>query len=249
MSANMWHTTIHELQEDLYCVALDLLGHGRRSVDSQGDYSIAAQAQRVLALADHLGLNKFRIIGHSMGGQIALLIASQLAPERVAKLVHVDGVVSGKVAPSATQTFKLLQIVSGTPFASLLESFGRFAAIHNKLIARQFYGDWWFNFGTHEFDWWRRDREMTMRQGIHHIWKTSIQAIYATDMTPHLAAISCPTLVIFGENDAIIPVSEAYILKRHIANCQLEVLANCGHLPMYERTTDYLALLNAFLQE
>ncbi len=103
-SHHVWRTTVPTLETDMYCVAIDLLGHGDSSIDRNGDYSIEAQGRRVLALADKLGLDRFSLIGHSMGGQTALCIASMLAPGRVDKVVDVSGVVSARLTAFVERT-------------------------------------------------------------------------------------------------------------------------------------------------
>lgn len=247
MSAHMWRTTIDHLQHHFYCVALDLLGHGRSAVNPQGDYSIAAHGQRILALADHLGVAQFSVVGHSMGGQIALLLASQLAPERITKLVHVDGVVSGKVTPAMARLFSQMKLMHGTPLSPLTEIFGRTVGTQVKLFAPMFFGLWWHDFKARDFAWWRTDRELTMRHGIHHVWKPGIDAIYSTDLTADLANITCPVLSIFGREDNVVPVSEGQLLAAKAPHGELAIIEQCGHLPMFERTAEYLAILEPFL--
>ena len=99
----VWETTVPLLKSDFYLVMPDLLGHGLSDKPHDADYSIEAQARRVLALADMLGLSDFALIGHSMGGQTALTIAARLAPERITRLVSVSGVVSGALSNGANQ--------------------------------------------------------------------------------------------------------------------------------------------------
>ena len=66
----VWRTTVPALQDRFYCIAVDLLGFGDNEKPADGDYQIVTQAQRIVALADELGFQKFNLIGHSMGGQI-----------------------------------------------------------------------------------------------------------------------------------------------------------------------------------
>lgn len=252
MSAHVWRTTISGLEQQHYCVALDLLGHGRSPVDRHGDHSIEAQGRRVLALADHLGFERFNLIGHSMGGQIALCIAAKLAPERIIKLVDVDGVTTGKVTTTMQKNVvNPIQWVSHTPlvgaFAPFAAAFLRFTGVRFKMVARQEFAIWWHDFDVRDFEWWRKDREFTNRPGIHHTWYPAMNAFLRTDMTPFLPNIQCPTLVIFGEDDQIIPVSEGQVVAQHVPNCQLEIISKCGHLPMYECTDRYLEILKSFL--
>src|ERR1051325_1746633 len=95
----VWRTTVPALQDRFYCVAVDLLGFGDNDKPVEADYSIAAQAQRIVALADELGHQRFSLIGHSMGGQISTHIAAITAPERVEHLIIVGGVVTGRLTP------------------------------------------------------------------------------------------------------------------------------------------------------
>ena len=247
LSANMWHTTIDGLEQHMYCIALDLLGHGRSPVDRDGDHSIEAQGRRVLALADRLGLDRFSVIGHSMGGQIALCIAAKLAPDRIVKLVDVAGVVSGKVTTTMQQTvIEPLQRMRGNPLLPAMATFFRFA-VRFKSVARKQFATWWYDFDARDFDWWREDRVLATRPGIHHTWYPAMEAFLNTDMTPHLSNIQCPSLVIFGEEDRVVPVNEGSMVVQHVPDCQLELIPDCGHLPMYECTDRYLALLKTFL--
>lgn len=94
----IWMNSIKTLENTHYCIALDHLGLGYSDKPPKTDYSIRAQAQRALKVMDELGINQFQVMGHSMGGQIAMIIASELAPSRVTKLVNVDGVVTGRLS-------------------------------------------------------------------------------------------------------------------------------------------------------
>jgi pimeloyl-ACP methyl ester carboxylesterase len=95
----VWRQTIDALQDSHCCVAIDLLGFGDSDKPARADYSIPAQGRRVLQLADALGWERFALMGHSMGGQIALCIASMLAPHRITQLVSVAGGVSARLNP------------------------------------------------------------------------------------------------------------------------------------------------------
>jgi 2-hydroxymuconate-semialdehyde hydrolase len=66
----VWQQTMEAFKDSHYCVAIDLLGFGNSDKPADADYSIAAQGQRVLQLANALGIDRFTLMGHSMGGQI-----------------------------------------------------------------------------------------------------------------------------------------------------------------------------------
>ncbi len=107
----VWQQTIAALQDRYYCVAVDLLGFGDSDKPHDADYSICAQGQRVLQLADAMGWDRFTLIGHSMGGQIALCIASMLAPRHITCVISVAGVVSARLTPFVeTVNYKLIAL-------------------------------------------------------------------------------------------------------------------------------------------
>ncbi len=94
-----WAKQLEHLRRARRAVALDLRGHGRSEQPRNGDYSIAGMAGDVGAVADTLGIERFVLIGHSMGGGVALRYAGQ-HPERVAGLVLVDPIGDGKQIPA-----------------------------------------------------------------------------------------------------------------------------------------------------
>jgi len=95
-----WSAQLEHLRRTRRAVALDLRGHGRSEPPKNGDYSIADMVGDVAAVVDTLKLERFVLVGHSMGGGVALSYAGQ-HPERVAGLVLVDPIGDGKQIPAA----------------------------------------------------------------------------------------------------------------------------------------------------
>jgi pimeloyl-ACP methyl ester carboxylesterase len=249
-SHHVWRTTIPTLEDDYYCIAIDLLGHGESDIPANGDYSIPAQGHRVIALADELGFDQFYLMGHSMGGQIALYIASQIASERVIKLIDVDGVVSARLTDYLEKTsFALFKKYYDTPILLGVEILFRTFREYLKVITKQQFGSWWHDFDSRDFDWWHIDRVYANRRGIRHVWYHGMNAIKGTDLIPHLSKISAPTLVIFGDNDGVVLLSDAHLVDEHTPESRLEIINNCGHYPMYEKETEYIKLVQDFLKK
>jgi pimeloyl-ACP methyl ester carboxylesterase len=90
-----WAAQLRHLRPRRRAVALDLRGHGQSEPPSDGDYSIAGMARDIEAVVDRLGLTKFVLVGHSMGGGVALTYAGA-HPERIAGLLLVDPIGDGK---------------------------------------------------------------------------------------------------------------------------------------------------------
>ncbi|MBZ0304788.1 MAG: alpha/beta hydrolase, partial [Anaerolineae bacterium] len=229
------------LQQSHYCVAIDLLGHGHSEKPRAGDYSIPAQAARVLKIADALGLETFTWIGHSMGGQIGLYTAAHM-PERLSRMVSVSGVVTGKL--SAYVRWMLSPIYRMGALCPPIWDVSRIAIKY----------PWYSSIFDHALVHRPRltpiddmDRQMAMVPGIEIPAYRDLQAIAALDLTPLLASVQAPTLAIFGKQDNTVPVENGHLVERHVPNSRLVLLDNCGHIPMTEQTTTYLDVLCRFL--
>ena len=240
----VWRQTIPALQDRYRCVAIDLLGFGNSDKPADADYSIEAQGRRVLQVADALGLERFALIGHSMGGQIALCIASMLAPGRVTKLVNVAGVVTGRLTPRVERVV-YTQIAMGAACPRLY-GFSRWATRHRRLAYFTF-RPWFYDMDSVPFDEWEIDRRMAFQPGIHISAHRAGQGIHGLNLTPHLAKITATALTIHGQQDGTVPISDAHLAAQYIPNHRLSLVDQCGHFPMYERTQTYLDTLRGFL--
>lgn len=95
-----WADQLEHLRRGRRAVAFDIRGHGRSEPPKEGNYTIAAMAGDVAAVVDTLGLDRFVLVGHSMGGGVALKYAGN-HPDRVAGLVLLDPIGDGKQIPTA----------------------------------------------------------------------------------------------------------------------------------------------------
>jgi pimeloyl-ACP methyl ester carboxylesterase len=100
-SANHWAAQLEHLRPDRRAVAFDLRGHGRSTAPDLDGYSIVALSDDIGAVADGLGLDRFVLVGHSMGGSAAIAYAGA-HPERVAGLVLVG--TPGRSRPEQAQS-------------------------------------------------------------------------------------------------------------------------------------------------
>jgi len=104
-NAGQWTEQLGHLRRSHRAIAVDLRGHGRSEPPEDGDYSLAGMADDIAAVAETLGLERFVLVGHSMGGGVALTYAGR-HPDRVAALVLVDPIGDGKqIPPAEAQTF------------------------------------------------------------------------------------------------------------------------------------------------
>lgn len=242
----VWTRTIASLQDRFHCVALDLLGFGDSDKPQDGDYTIAKQAERVLKAADQFGFDKFTAIGHSMGGQIVTYLAATLAPQRVSKLISMDGVVTGELSDNV-QNFKRLLIVVGQRIPvvyHLMKSLCKW-----KPAACWAFNHWFYKAEDMPFDAWEVDRYHALDSNIAQSTPKAWSSLNATDLTPTLKNIAAPTLIIFGKQDGTVPTSQAHLFKEKLPAAQLGLIDQCGHFPMYEKFDEYIKYTREFLAQ
>jgi pimeloyl-ACP methyl ester carboxylesterase len=102
-TARQWSEQLRHLRQSRRAVAFDFRGHGRSDAPKNGDYTIAGMAADIAATVDSLGLDRFVLVGHSMGGGAALVYAG-MHPERVLGLMLIDPIGDGKQIPAAEAT-------------------------------------------------------------------------------------------------------------------------------------------------
>jgi pimeloyl-ACP methyl ester carboxylesterase len=238
--------TAEALQDRYYCVSVDLLGHGYSDKPKNGDYSIHAQATRVLKLADALGIDTFAYIGHSMGGMIGLYIASTLAPERITRLVDVSGVANGLLSPYVRTV--LTPIYAAGAAIPAIWTFSRMAMNwrwYAYTFDRALYNDPRQSFEPAAAE----DRQMALMCGNEVPAYRDLQAIRAVNLTDALPNVRTPTLVLFGKNDHTVPLDNAYLVQQCVPGARLVLLDDCGHVPMTEQPEAYLKAVRDFLAE
>jgi 2-hydroxymuconate-semialdehyde hydrolase/2-hydroxy-6-oxo-octa-2,4-dienoate hydrolase len=230
------------LKHTHFCIAVDLLGYGDSDSPQNGDYSIAAQGRRVLAVTDTLNIDRFALMGHSMGGQIALQISGMLAPERITHLIHVAGVLSGALCwwpKYVTKTQMWLGRVA--PF--LVPPTAMMFRV--PFIGNVVYGTWFHKMLP--LNEWVEDRERTLQSGVISSAYPSVVELGKTDLTPHLTQIRAKTLVIVGRHDRVVPVSEGQKTAELIQGAQLQWFEDCGHFPHFERPQPFNSRVTDFL--
>jgi abhydrolase domain-containing protein 6 len=243
----VWRQTLAALQATHYCVAVDLLGFGDSDKPGTADYGIEAQGKRILQLADALGWERFTLIGHSMGGQIALCLAALLAPQRITCLISVAGVVAARLCPYVENvTCKWIALSKAFPQMS---TFMRWMSQYQRITCSEFsgYRPWFYRMDALPFEEWSIDREMAFQPHGQQAAYRAGQAIHALDLTSALGQITAPTLAIFGRQDAVVPVSDGHLVQERVPHSRLVLIDECGHFPMYEKPQPYLDAVRAFL--
>jgi pimeloyl-ACP methyl ester carboxylesterase len=231
---SMWRPQAERLARDGYRVVTpDLRGYGE-SKSQDPETGLDVFANDLVALADHLELERFVLGGLSMGGQIVMqLIADH--PERVTALLLAD-TFPGLDTPAAKQA----RIDTA---ARILEEGMRDYAdeLLPKMISRTTRAT-------------RPDVEAHVRRMMRNAPGEGAAAALRgraerPDYTPTLKNIEVPTLVVVGSEDEFTPVADAELIHREIAGSALVVIEGAGHLPNLERETEFDEALSTFLND
>ncbi len=242
-SSESWRALIPELAEHYTVIAPDLLGHGQ-SDKPRADYSIGAYANAMRDLLSVLDIDRVTVVGHSLGGGVAMQFAYQF-PERCERLVLIStGGVSHEVHPAlrfaSAPNADLVLPLLGAPGARTLgrATFGLLKALKTKVghdaeqLIRVF--DALPNASA------RRAFVRTLRAAVD--WRG--QAITMLDRC--YLARDMPTLLVWGDRDGVIPVAHAYRAHAAMPGSRLEVFENAGHFPHQNHPQRFLRVFQDF---
>lgn len=242
-SSETWEPVAQALAERFTIVAPDLLGHGQ-SATPRGDYSLGAHASGVRDLLSALGHGRVTVVGHSLGGGIAMQFAYQF-PERCERLVLVSSgglgqevhlLLRAATIPGADWVLPLLTSRGvrgvGSGIASVLRR-GRLAPKGDLGVLAK-------GFSSLQTADARRAFLHTVRAVI----DTSGQRVSANDRL-HLAAV-LPTVIVWGERDSIIPVEHGRAAHAAMPGSRLEIFQDAGHMPHHHDPERFAAVLIDF---
>jgi pimeloyl-ACP methyl ester carboxylesterase len=233
-----WEPWSKILSDEFRVIALDLPGHGLTGAVPAGDYSEQGMTAFVREFADKLGLGSFAIGGNSMGGGVAARFA-ELYPSRVTHLILVDagGLQShfGDRIPLALRLARtpivnrlLLRI---TPRSLVVEGLND-AVVRKAILSDQLIDQYW------DFARMTGTRKATL---------TRFALPPDGFVRDHIGAIKAPTLILWGEQDRLIPVAAAHAWAKAIPGSRLIVYPDTGHLPMEEEPAETAGVVRAFL--
>ncbi len=242
-SSRTWDDVIPGLVEHHDVIAPDLLGHGE-SAKPVGDYSLGAFASGLRDLLSVLDVPSVTIVGHSFGGGVAMQLAYQ-HPHLVDRLVLVG---SGGLGREVSWLLRLLTL----PGAEYLMPIGFPKPLVDRAtdVGRQL--------GRRNIRWpklsemWRAYSSLAGAQNrsafvrtMRGVIEPSGQMVNARDRL-YLAA-HIPTLIVWGSDDGIIPVSHAHVAHELIPTSRLEILDGVGHFPHVEAAERFNEVLVDFM--
>ncbi|AHC24730.1 MULTISPECIES: alpha/beta fold hydrolase [Mycobacteriaceae] len=242
-SAETWRAVLPQLSKKYRVIAPDLLGHGQSS-KPRTDYSLGAFAVGLRDLLDELGVSSATVVGHSLGGGVAMQFLYQ-HPEYCRRLVLIG---SGGLGPDVGWILRLLAapgaefvmpviapppvLRAGNAVRSWLTSVGlrspRGAEIWNA----------YSSFADSE----TREAFLRTLRSVVDYRGQSVSALNRLNLREEL-----PVLAIWGEDDNIIPVDHAYSALQARPDCRLEILPGIGHFAQVEAPFEVIELIDEFI--
>ncbi|MCW3019476.1 MAG: Alpha/beta hydrolase [Solirubrobacterales bacterium] len=240
-----WQAVIEPLAQRHTVIALDLPGHGA-SEPGGGDYSLGSLAAGLRDALIKLGHDRATLVGHSLGGGIAMQFAYQF-PEITERLVLVS---SGGLGPEVNPVLRAAALpganlfiaatakpgrVAGAALARGLASVGLQPSADVAEVARGY---------ASLADAGRRSAFLaTLRAVV----GTDGQRVEAGDRL--YLAEGVPVLIVWGRRDRVIPVAHAEQAHEAIPGSRLEIFDAAGHMPQLEVPARFVAVLERFLDE
>ena len=235
-SVYTWKDVLPALAASHEVVAFDFPGFGDSSILRPG--SAAEYPALVVSVMDRLGLGRASLVGNSLGGGIAVLVAAE-HPERVDRLVLID---SAGFNLSSSDRPWLLRAAGAPPAAALLER----VPVRRRLVAlglgQVFHDD--ARVTEERVDAYARP---LMRPGAMAAAAELLRTPIPGGIVERLGRVRAPTLVIWGREDTWIPVAHAARFTAAIPGSTAIVLEGCGHLPQEEKPAETAAAILQFL--
>ncbi len=229
-----WALTVPALRPYFRLVSPDLRGHGLSAKPTQPeDYLLEAMAEDVVQLIHHLGLHGCHLVGHSMGGMIAQMVALS-QPQLLKSLVLVDTSAEPPSILRVQERAKLVQIAREKGMEAVWEAQLNLNPQAEELRAQP------------EFlQVWKEQFLLTSREAYIYC----AQSIASRrPLLEELRSLTLPVLIVCGDKDE--PFLEPSIrMHRAIPGSRLHIIPNCGHTPQIERPQQFNEALLAFLRE
>ncbi|MXP45296.1 alpha/beta fold hydrolase [Allopontixanthobacter sediminis] len=221
-----WQEWVRLLGQDYRIIRFDQIGHGLTGPAPNGDYSTAAFVETVDQVASSLGLERFILGGNSMGGQIAMAYAIA-HPDRLDALILVDAGGapqpgeggSGNIGFTIARMPVVNQLMTQITPRPIIEQSLSQSVSNQAVVTPQAVDRYW------ELLRYPGNRAATLA-------RFGKPAEAFTDA--QVARVTVPTLIIWGEDDALIPFSSAAWFAKNLPESTLVSYPGIGHLPMEE---------------
>lgn len=245
--SSTWLNVLASLARDFTVIAPDLLGHGG-SDKPRADYSVAAYACGMRDLLATLDVDQVSVVGHSLGGGVAMQFAYQF-PERCERLVLVStGGIGQAVHPllrlaAAPGTDLVFPLLGVSPIPQVLRRFANMLTATGGMGLGKDFG--------YVFSKYARLAESPSRQAFLRTLRSVVdwrgQVVTMIDRSYLTAGI--PTMLVWGARDRVVPTSHALLAHDEMPGSRLEIFRDAGHFPFRTSPQRFMSVLREFLTE
>ena len=241
LTAHTWDLCCLALRDEFHCMALDQRGHGDSDWAPDADYSIGAQREDIRGFADRQGLDRFVLVGQSMGAINGLAFAVAY-PERLSALVMIDAGPEVRRRGSS----RIREFVNGSSRPETLEEIIERALAFNprrdpKILRRSLMhnlrpqpdGSWSWKYDRSRFQRLDHDAHLAERRRL----------------ADNLANVTCPALIVRGAESDVFHQDDAERLAKSFPDGRQITIAQAGHTVQGDNPKDLVVVLREFLVE
>jgi pimeloyl-ACP methyl ester carboxylesterase len=242
-STYSWRHVLPYFSKAYRVIAIDLKGFGLSDKPTDGDYSVLEQSRIVYEFIRVHRLENVILAGHSLGGAVSLLaylMQSDQGAHHISKLILID-------TASYPQDLPLFISILRVPIINELSLFLSSNNFKSRMILRKAF-----------FDHSKITEETVATYGAYLSLPGASQALIKTakqmlpsnleEISERYKSIDIPVLLIWGENDEIVPLEVGRKLAVNIPNSKLVVIPNCGHVPQEECPNEAIEAMESFLK-
>lgn len=237
-----WRYLVGPFEPHYRLILFDLKGAGKSPKPYDHNYSMFDQGELIYQFILQNGLRNVTLVGHSFGGGVALLVALKLGkydPQRLSRLILIDSVAYPQKLPGVIRMLRipwlgalgLYLIPDKTKVSNMLETIyfdvSKITPTDVEAYATPLSAP---------------GAKFALRQTAKQIIPDNMEEIIG--MYPR---INVPTLIIWGQEDRIIPVENGVRLHNDIKNSQLVIIDRCGHDPPEEKPEKVIEIMQKFL--
>ncbi len=233
----LWRNTIELLGQEFRLYALDFLGFGDSGSRTE-EFSVSNFVLMVNEFMDRLAIKKAPLVGHSMGGTVALSSAIGF-PEKVVKVIVIGSPIQGSsLSPllrmaayrgwvGLSQKTPALYNVFQAGFLPFLRGYAYLMAKDGKAVGEMLTADVSKLSAAPFFE--------------------SIGTLRQTDLRPRLSELQLPVLGIYGKKDIIVDPKQGNVLKQYLPTSQIAWFDKSGHFPMIDESARFHETVRNFL--
>lgn len=235
--ATMWQPTIEELSANYRCIAPDLWAHGFSDLPDNSPSTIEKLAEDMMGFLQALKLQRFVIIGLSVGGMWGTHLALN-HPECVAGLVLMDTYVGAESQLSRTYYSQMMADV---------EQAGQISPLLIEQLQMLFYSPETIEKKPEFVERWKQKLLSFNAEKVRAIFSIGEGIVNRNSLLNQLNSITCPSLLLVGENDQARPPHESVEMAGLLQNAQLEIIPHAGHISNLEQPEIVNKILKQFL--